>query len=400
VASPEPGWPQWRGLRRDGISHEKGLLQSWPEDGPEVIWKATGLGRGYSSPVISRGSLYITGDHDGELCVFALDLEGKPRWRAKNGKAWEGEYPGARASAAYADGRLFHLNAHGRLACFDAETGRELWAVDVLKRFEAKNITWAMSECVLVDGPRVIVTAGGRKGAMAALRAATGETVWTTEPVLEGGGADGPSYASPILLDRGGRRLIVGSTTRHLIGVDAEAGRLLWARPLPTPYNVLAVTPVLCEGGVFTAAALGPDGKLFRWSGAAADSGVEEAWTADLDTSHGGVLFLDGVLLGSGYQKFRGWSAVDAATGRILHRTRELAMGSAIWADGRAYCLAQDGTMALVRADRERLEPVSRFRLTRPLKNDAWAHPVMLDGRLYLRYHDTLTCYDIRSRER
>src|SRR5574340_339127 len=168
IASPEPGWPQWRGPRRDGISAEKGLLQGWPEDGPRLVWKAGELGTGWSSPIVVGNRLYITGDVDDDLVIFALDLDGKPQWRAVNGKAWKGAVPGARACCAFSEGRLYHLGAHGRVACLDAASGKELWAVDVLERFQSRNVTWGLSECLLVDRARLIVTPGGKTALVAA----------------------------------------------------------------------------------------------------------------------------------------------------------------------------------------------------------------------------------------
>jgi len=162
VASAEPGWPQWRGPRRDGISLETGLLRTWPEGGPPKAWEVDGLGRGWSSPVISGGRLVITGDLGDALVVHALDLDGRRLWQATNGAAWKGPYPGARASCAIADGLVFHLNAHGRLAAFEMDSGRERWAVNLLERFRGENIRWALSECLLVGGGRVYVTAGER----------------------------------------------------------------------------------------------------------------------------------------------------------------------------------------------------------------------------------------------
>jgi len=214
TASPEPGWPQWRGPRRDGISRETGLLPRWPEGGPLLLWTSTNLGRGYSSPIISGGRIFLTGDVGNDLRVFALDLAGNPLWQATNGQAWKGPHPGARACCALRGGRLFHLNAHGRVACLDPATGRELWAVNVIERFGGKVPTWALGECLLVDGPRVLVTPGGSRALTAALDAKTGETVWTSEPLRmdespdpahervagKAGETDPAGYASPILM--------------------------------------------------------------------------------------------------------------------------------------------------------------------------------------------------------
>ena len=89
VEAQAPGWPQWRGPRRDGVSPSTGLLQSWPEKGPPLLWTATGLGRGYASPIVVDGTIYITGDIGEDLVIVAFDLDGKERWRAKNGSRWK-----------------------------------------------------------------------------------------------------------------------------------------------------------------------------------------------------------------------------------------------------------------------------------------------------------------------
>ena len=163
IASPERGWPQWRGPRRDGISDEKGLLDEWPADGPKLLWSADHLGKGWSSPIVVDQRLYITGDIDNDLMIYCFDTDGQLVWKTKNGKAWTGSFPGARGCCVFSQGRIYNLNAHGRLACLDASDGNELWAFNILERFDAKNIPWALGECLLVDGPRLIVSPGGKK---------------------------------------------------------------------------------------------------------------------------------------------------------------------------------------------------------------------------------------------
>jgi len=402
VPSPESGWPQWRGKYRDGICDEKGLLAAWPEGGPRNLWKAAGLGRGWSSPIIAGGTLYITGDVADECVIFAFDLAGKPRWQAKNGPAWKGPYPGARACCAYSEGRLYHMNAHGRAACLDAATGKELWAVNTLEAFEGKNITWATAECLLVDGPRLIVTPGGRKAMMAALDKTSGKTVWSSDPIP----GDRAGYASPILFEHGGRRHIVSLSGQHALGVDADTGKLLWTVPCKNRWEVNVSPAVYAGGCVFIVAPDGPDARLLRLKGAAGASGgsggvtVEEAWASDLDTLTGGVVLVDGVLYGAGYRKFRGWRATDFTTGKTRYQAGEPDSGSAIWADGRLYVLSESGPMSLLKPTADGLDACGRFDLVPPApkKRDVWPHPVILDGRLYLRYHDTLWCYDVRGK--
>jgi outer membrane protein assembly factor BamB len=390
TASPEPDWPQWRGPRRDGISGETGLLPSWPADGPKLLWKKDKLGVGWSSPIVVRDRLYITGDVDAELMIFTFDLDGNLKWQTPNGKAWTGSFPGARATCAYSEGRLYHVNAHGRVACLEAATGKELWAVNILERFEGQNITWAISECLLVDGPRLIVTPGGRKALMAALDKTTGETVWTTEPIRE----DRATHASPILFRHAGQRLLASCSSTHGFGVDADTGKLLWKVPLKNQYGVNVTPPVYGDGRIFYVTAYTP---AIQYRLQPNDKGVDiqQTWTNGLDTVTGGAVLVDGRLYAGGYYRPKWWFTFDWETGQTIAEQKGLTTGAAVYAAGRLYCLAEDGRAALLNPTATRLEFAGQFRLVPKTKHDAWAHPVLLHGKLYLRYHDTLWCYDV-----
>ena len=404
IPASESGWPQFRGPRRDGICDERGLLPAWPEAGPPLLWTATNLGRGYSSPIISHGRLFITGEAGGQLQVLALDLQGRPLWRSTNGAAWTGQYPGARASVACSDGRVYHENSHGRLACFDARSGRELWAVDLLSRFGGQNITWALSECVLVDQHAVYATPGGRETLLAAFDKKTGKLRWQSGPLFDDEGEHGlenASYSSPILVQLGKRRLLVGCSLRHVVCADADTGRIQWTQRMPTAYSVLVMMPVLVGDGVFVTAPHGRGGKMFQLVPPASPQalvGVQELWTSRLDTLQGGVVHLDGKLVGSYYGARKGWVALDAQTGGVLYDLPDTAKGAVLVADGRLYALCEDGWMLLLQAGEKSFEVRGRFRLVDARSRDAWAHPVIYEGRLYLRYHETLYCYDLRAR--
>jgi outer membrane protein assembly factor BamB len=405
IASKEAGWPQFRGPRRDGVSDEKGLLAKWPEGGPKQVWSVEGMGQGFSSPVISGERIFITGDIGEELHIFALDLSGKKLWQAANGKFWQDPYPGSRASVAYSDGRIYHQNAHGRLACFDAADGKELWAIDLLERFGGKNITWALSECPLVDEKAVYATAGGKEALVVALDKKTGEVIWKSAPMIVGEGdqaVESPSYVSPMLVQFAGKRLLVGCSLRHLYCIDSANGQIHWARPVPTTYNVLAMMPVLVGDAIFMTAPHGKPGGLFRLlppKGPGEKVGFEEVWTTRLDTCQGGAVFADGKIIGSYYGPRKGWAALDPGDGKVLYSAPEIIKGAVLAADGRLYVLAEDGWMHLLEAGDTSFVSHGKFRFVEAGRRDAWAHPVILNGRLYLRYHDQLVCYDIRKSE-
>ncbi len=411
LGSTATAWPQFRGPGRNGISSETGLLQRWPEGGPKVLWQVSGLGRGYSSPIITEHGLFITGDVAADELIFAYDLNGTLKWKVANGRAWKGPYPGARATCTYDRGRLYHMNAHGRAACISTADGGTVWTVDVLGRFQARNIRWGISECLLLDGNRVVVTPGGKSGFIAALDKDTGETVWCSEPLRFSrthafGGkpveppvpdTDKAGYASPILFEMNNRRLIAGASARHLFCVDADTGKFVWTHPVFARYEVIGAMPTLTRDAIFFSAPDAFGSRLFRIEATPESVTLHEQWETAADNCHGASVLVGGRLYGAGYRRFKDWVCIDIETGDIRYSLPGLRKGSIVYADNRLYALSESGTMALLKATETQFETVGQFDITPTKSKDAWAHPVICNGRLYLRYHNTLTCYDIRA---
>lgn len=393
VRAEEPGWPQWRGPRRDGVSEERGLLQSWPAGGPRLLWRADGLGRGYSSPVVSGQAVFVTGDTNDTLRITALTADGRRRWQVANGAAWKRNFPGARASCAYQGGKVYHLNAFGDLVCLDAADGATRWRVNLLERYAATNINWGISESVLVHGGRVFATPAGGKGLMVALDAASGAPVWAT-PGIEGEQA---GYGAAILLEEGARKVLVNCTSAHTFGVDAATGALLWRVPHVDVKNTVNVTPMLYGRRLYVTNTSRDYGAVYGLDADGASAG--RAWLRELKISHGGMLCVGGRLYGASSKGERkGWVSLLAETGELTAAAPDegLPEGSAIYADGRFYVLGARGVMTLQEAVEGVFREAGSFAWLDAKVQDAWAHPVLCDGRLYLRYHDTLYCYDVR----
>ncbi|MHC4252095.1 MAG: outer membrane protein assembly factor BamB family protein [Planctomycetota bacterium] len=392
VASDEPGWPQWWGPRRDAISTETGLLETWPAGGPALVWTADGVGKGYSSPIVAGGSIFITGDFGDQLKVLALSPDGRQRWAVTNGRSWKKSHPGSRSSCSYDDGLLYHMNAHGRLACMDPADGGEKWSVNILEKYRSANIMWGISESVLVSGNTVIATPAGAKGLMVAFDKKTGRQAWVTEHLAD----EHPGYSSPLLLEIGHRRQIVNCGSRHVFGVDAEDGKLIWKHRNALLDAGVTLTPSFSGGYLFAPECSRKMNKSLCLKLDAGTGMAEEAWVLMAGNVAGNAVIRDGLIVGSDSRKPE-WHCIEAATGTVLHRKAGLRYGSAVFADGRYYCVCSDGVVVLMRADRKSFEEVSRFRWVEG-KKDVWAHPVVCEGRLYLRYHDRLYCYDISGK--
>ena len=210
-------WPQWRGPNRDGKSPETGLLQEWPDGGPPLAWQAEGLGAGFSSVSVKDGRIYTMGDLEDGQYVFALqESDGGLLWKTKVGPIHEDDYGGSRCTPTTDGDRLFVTNTEGDVISLEAATGKEVWRVSMVEKYESYlmkamgSYDWRYTESPLVDGNKVIVTPGHIRAMMVALDKKTGEEIWVTRGGRIGPiGADGAAYSSVVVTEIAGTRQYV-----------------------------------------------------------------------------------------------------------------------------------------------------------------------------------------------
>ena len=388
-------WPQFHGPNRDNISTETGLLKQWPEGGPRLIWTHSECGRGLAGVSIADGMIFTVGDFGKKEAVLALDLDGKPVWKAENGKSWLGPHPGARTTPTCDEGLLYHMNPTGRLAAFEAKTGKERWSVDLKDQFGVKFGQWAMAENIVIEGKVLFCAPGGRKGRIVALDKTTGATLWANTEI-----AEGVAYCTPLFVTHHGARQMITVMAKTLVAVDVRTGKLLWTHKHETKHDQNVTMPIFKDGRVFASSGHGTGGRLLEIS--PSGDRVAERWlNKDLDNCHGGVILLGRHLYGSGCRLFRkGLVCVDFAAGQTVWNNKGLGKVSITYADGRLYCLSDRGKMSLADVSPERCRVVSQFRIPKPRKwsNDlSLSHPVVCGGRLYVRYGSDLFAYDIRA---
>ncbi len=380
-------WPGWLGPHRDGKSPDTGLLKQWPEGGPPLLWKATGIGRGYSSVTVVDGTVYITGMLGSSEVITALDMEGKPKWQAENGPAHDRDYPGTRSSVTYDGGNLYVLSGRGRLGCFDASSGAGKWAHE-LSEFGGEVPGWAYAESVLIYKNLAVVTPGGSR-CIVALDKKTGRPVWASS-----GFQAGAQYGSCIAVQYEGAEMIVAGTAEGIVAVDAGDGHLLWANPFSAGNTANCPTPAYADGYVFWANGYGKGGICLKLSVRGKQVTAAPAWTTgEMVCHHGGYIIHEGYIYGNHSE---GWSCLDLRTGQQQWRARGVGKGSLCYADGMLYLFAEDGgRAALATCSPEGLEIRGQLRVDG--QEMSWAHPVVIGGRLYLRYEDNLYCFDVRA---
>lgn len=392
-------WPGFRGPGRDGKSAETGLLKEWPREGPELLWTVNSIGRGYSSPAIAKGKIYVTGLDGSNGVLTALSLKGKEIWRAGYGREWTKSMPGVRCTPSVDEGRVYVISGLGRVVCFDADTGDEVWAIDAFEKYNGKFGMWGIAESPLIEGDKIICTPGGGEATVIALDKKTGRVVWKC-PVDEQGNA----CCSPIAVQRGDRRLIVTLLEDCTVGIDAATGELLW-KDVHSEYQVKdtainPVSPVYHAGCIYTTSGYSDGSAMLELN--ADGSAITRKWTETvLDCHHGGVVLVDGLIFGSNFHSVYdgGWVCLDWETGRTKYSTRWNCKGSVIFADGMLYCYDEKyGAAALVKPDPAGFEPISTFKVPYG-KGKHWAHPAISNGTLYLRHGDSLGAYSIKQKK-
>jgi hypothetical protein len=395
-------WPQWRGPERNGVSKETGLLKEWPKEGPKLLWKQTHVGGGYSTPAIVGELIYLMADRQRDEFVVALSVkDGTEIWATRAGKLGPNvipQFPGARSTPTVDGDRIYALGSDGDLVCLDKEKGKLIWSKHLVKDFAGISGSWAYSESVLIDGEQLICTPGGAKATLAALKKSDGTTIWTCA-VPEG---DKAAYASPMILEVEGVRQYVQFVDKGVVAADARTGKFLWRYNKTKDQAANIPTAVVRDGSVFTSSN-GSGLTRVKVTGDAVAS--EEVYfnTTKLN-SIGGVVLVGDYLYGAGPNDEL--VCMEFKTGTVKWHVPSVGPAALCYADGMLYVRGQGGTgfppekpsfVALVEATPDSYKEKGRFEQPDHGKKPAWPHPVVANGRLYLRDGNVLLCYDVSA---
>ena len=381
-------WPQWRGLERNGISPETGLLDTWPKGGPPQIWKTQGLGQGYSALAISQGRLFTQGQRGDHQFVLALDAAtGRKLWETPTGPAFpQNRGDGPRGTPTVDGDRLFAMAGEGTLASLDARTGGILWKMNIAEKFGGRAPNWGYSESPLVDGSKLIVTPGGPGAAIVALYKKTGNVMWKSQ-------SDPAAYSSPIAAEVGGIRQIIVFTSEGVVGLRPNDGALLWRYDRVANRTANVATPIFQNGFVFVSSAYGTGCALLKLTAQGGTVKATEVYFSREMQNH----YSTSIVVGDSAYGFSNsiLTAMNVETGRVEWRDRSVGKGSVTYADGKLYLLSEDGVVGLAEATSAGYREKSRFEIPRGAF-PTWTPLVISGGRLYLREQDNLYCFDIR----
>lgn len=396
-------WPRWRGVNQDGISPDKGVLKEWPAGGPKKLWSYDEAGAGYSCFSIVGGRLFTMGTRGDKLMAIALNAEtGAELWACELGVDDQAGYNagwgnGPRGTPTFDDGKLYILGPKGDLYCVDSAKGKVVWSKDILKEFSGKGGDWGYSESPLVDGNRVVVSPGGDSASIVALDKENGKVLWKS--AIQGAGK--AEYGTVVSAELDGRPQYVKLFQQLLVGVDPKDGKVLWQSPWGGRTAVIP-TPIVEGNHVYITAGYGAGSKLVEVD----KDKATDVWSSKAMTNHhGGVIKIGDFLYG--FSEAKGLACQSWKTGDLVWNEKgqagELVKGAVHAVDGLLVCLNEgDGTVSLVEVNSEKFVKKGQFQLDPQSKNRSpkgkiWTHPLVLNGKLYLRDQEYIHCYDVKG---
>jgi outer membrane protein assembly factor BamB len=370
------------------------LLKEWPENGPKILWSYEGLGAGHSSVGIGRDRIFVNGMPDTLGVIYTFDLDGNLLWQKVYGEEWHINYTGTRSTPLIVDDVVYLESGMGVVYCFNATSGEIIWSLDLLKKFNAENITWGMAESLLIDGDNLICTPGGKEVNVVAINRFTGETKWTSK-----GFGEPSAYCSPVLVKHNNTKLVVTMTATSAIGIDADTGEMYWRVEQMQGNKIHANTPVYENGVIyFSSSSAKKNGGLLALKLSEDGKKVKQLWrNEDMKNLMGGIIVIDGYIYLSKYRSSE-WYAINMETGKENLLTNEFGNGVIVYADGLFYCYNEKGEVALVDITPESFDIKGLFDIPLGTK-EHWAHPIIHNKRMYIRHGNALMVYDLTRKE-
>ena len=361
---------------------------------------------GYAGFSVVDDHLFTLGQEDDSQFALCLDAtSGETIWKVALGQGYDNDWGGGPRSTPTIKGEVgYFLTASGDLACLKIADGSKVWAVN-LADFGGEIPKWGFSESPLLDEGKVICTPGGSEGTLLALDAASGKKVWQSQPVTTPKDDGQPSlpakahYSSVLPITWDGQRQYVQLTELAIVGISAEDGSLLWQSDWPGRVAVIP-SPIFDDGLVYVTSGYGIGSKLIELNG---EMEPTVKWrNRIMKNHHGGVIQVDDFYYG--HSDRAGLTCQSQETGERVWNTKKIKKGAISYADGMFYYLQEsDGRVLLIDADQNKPSVKGHFTLEpqserRKPKGKIWTHPVMSNGRMFLRDQEIIYCFDISKK--
>lgn len=399
-------WPQWRGPARDGHAAEQPVLQSWPPEGPSLIWQSNSAGAGYSSLAVSGDNAYTLGKRDKRNVLIAYRvLDGRELWATEVGPSAEGnEYStgwgdGPRSTPTIDGSHIYVLTDLGDVACVEKLSGSKMWSKNLVRDFQGSIPDWGYSESILIDGDRLIVSPGG-KNFMIGLNKRTGEKIWESQY------SQAAQYSSVIKHQFQDIPLYISASKEGLVAIHAISGETQFVHAATGNGTAVIPTPIAFNDLVYHTSAYQAGSSAVRLElhqGIVKATPLYHEKKDSMENHHGGVVLKDGVIFGFS-KSFRGvWMAQDVYTGKVLWTLKigKSTSGSIACADGLLFCYDdQEGTCYLVKPAKDQWQQMGKLTIKETTDFDRkrgaiWSHPVIAQGMLFIRDQEKIFVYRI-----
>jgi outer membrane protein assembly factor BamB len=385
---------QWKGPDRNSTFSDTGLLQEWPEGGPELLWRNDSLGIGHSSAAVTNEAIYITGMPDStDGILYCFDLDGNLLWQDIYGKEWNINYTGTRSTPTVVGNHLYLISSFGDILCYDLEKHKKVWSRSFQEDYNSQIMEYGIAESPLIEGKKLYCTPGGKEDNVICLNRLSGDVIWTCK-----GNGENATYCSSILVNHYGNKILITVSEKSILGIDAKKGELLWSVPFESGHAVHVNTPVYYEGKIYMASeALNGKGGFIAIEITNDGSEATILWEReDFRNMLSGFIIRDNYIYSSTYRE-DDWHCLNALSGETKY-TWKGGYGTISFADNRFYILANMGAAVLCEGSPEEFNTISIFRLDiQPYYPFSllWTPPIIKDKRLYIRHKGSLFVYNI-----
>jgi outer membrane protein assembly factor BamB len=386
-------WPQFLGPTRNGVYSGTNLADSWPKEGPPILWQKK-VGQGFSGPVVANGKLILFHRLEDRETVECLDARsGRQLWLFDYPTTYRDDFgfdEGPRATPAIAEGRVYAFGAEGVLHCLDLDSGKKLWSMNAKDQFRAPKGFFGIACSPLVEGNIVLLNVGGADGAgIVAFDKMTGKVVWRATD-------DEASYSSPVTATINGKRQALVLTREGLVSVDPANGKVLFKFPWKPPMHasVTAAVPLVMDDMIFLSASYGAGAVLLRVN----NDKPETIWSADdvLSNHYATSVHHNGFLFGFDGRQEQSCNlrCVELKTGKIRWSRDRFGAGTIMLAGDQLLILSERGELIRAPATPTEFKPSARVQI---LPVQVRAHPALANGLFYARSPDKLVCVDLRK---
>ncbi len=405
-------WPDWRGVNRDGVWLESGIVESFKSDTIPVKWSVP-IGPGYSGPTVAKGKVYVTDRIEKpdqlERVLCFDELSGKQIWEYKYDCEYSGVgYPaGPRASVVINNGKAYSLGTMGHFYCFNAETGEVLWKKDLNTEYEIVMPIWGIASTPLIVEEKIIVhVSGSNNASIVAFNKNTGEEIWRN---LD----DRAAYSAPIIIEKNGKRIVVNWTEHSLSGLNPETGEVFWRFPWKTGSGMSIATPVLSNDHIFVSAFY--SGSLLVKLGddfTTAEKVWQRSGESERKTDALHCVMNTPVILGEyiyGVDSYGELRCLDFNTGDRIWED-QTAVKRNRWAnihfikhEDKIWMFNEQGELLITELSPEGFKEIDRAFLIAPTKKQlgrgvTWTHPAFANKHIFIRNDNELICADLSEK--